>query len=502
MRMPGPKPRHLQTLRSGGKAFEKPLAPSVVVSLLAAHVALSVAFKYSAWVATIHALATFGLALYWGTRPERPELSLLAITYIASCEVLWRMADLPPLLTWEFGKQAVILLIAVAMFRRGSVGRAWAPWAYFFLLLPAAVVTLFSRDLSSSRQLLSADLSGPLAIALCLAFFLGTKVTPVAALNCFLVALAPIVGIAFQCYSGSFGADDIVFGDSSNFDASGGFGPNQVSATLAFGILCLWLCNTSGFLTWRLRIGFIPLALWFAVQSALTFSRTGLYLGALCCLAASWPMFRSLKTILVAFATAATLVLIFVYAVFPAADAFTGGKLSNRFQKVEGGGREDIMLADLKIWAHNPVLGVGVGQSYWERRAFLGHAARSHTEYTRLLAEHGFLGLVAGVVLIAVIFRTGISATGIFARSVSAGCLLFGLLFMVPSATRLVLPAVAFALGVVTLAPRLQGSARFQPMPTRGRSSLLTKRPRPTNVGYGFLRRRPFSIQPLGKVQP
>ena len=62
-------------------------------------------------------------------------------------------------------------------------------------------------------------------------------------------------------------------------------------------------------------------------------------------------------------------------------------------------GREDIARADLEVWFDNPVLGVGPGVAKEYRAATFGRAAAAHTEFTRLLAEHGILGLVALIIL-------------------------------------------------------------------------------------------------------
>src|SRR5690606_392753 len=48
----------------------------------------------------------------------------------------------------------------------------------------------------------------------------------------------------------------------------------------------------------------------------------------------------------------------------------------------------------------NPIFGVGVGKNREERIEMTGIAAASHNEVTRLLAEHGMLGLFALLILV------------------------------------------------------------------------------------------------------
>ena len=70
------------------------------------------------------------------------------------------------------------------------------------------------------------------------------------------------------------------FGRQSNVEASGGFGANQVSALLGMGCIAAFLCLLEGKGRWQLKLLFIGLMLEFAVQSALTFSRAGIYYAA------------------------------------------------------------------------------------------------------------------------------------------------------------------------------------------------------------------------------
>ena len=54
-----------------------------------------------------------------------------------------------------------------------------------------------------------------------------------------------------------------------------------------------------------------------------------------------------------------------------------------------------ILLADLELWARNPILGVGPGMAAWGREEILDARISAHTEFSRLLAEHGLFGAAA-----------------------------------------------------------------------------------------------------------
>src|SRR5690606_31727496 len=87
----------------------------------------------------------------------------------------------------------------------------------------------------------------------------------------------------------------------------------------------------------------------------------------------------------------------------------TGGMIDKRYanQNASGvekesvlTGRERLMETEFQMFLDNPIFGVGVGKNREERIEMTGIAAASHSEVTRLLAEHGMLGLVALLILI------------------------------------------------------------------------------------------------------
>jgi O-antigen ligase len=87
----------------------------------------------------------------------------------------------------------------------------------------------------------------------------------------------------------------------------------------------------------------------------------------------------------------------------------TGGLIENRYanQDARGrekedrlGGREQIAMTELQMFWDNPLLGIGVGKNKEFREEETGIVAASHNEVTRLLAEHGSLGILALLILV------------------------------------------------------------------------------------------------------
>jgi len=197
---------------------------------------------------------------------------------------------------------------------------------------------------------------------------------------------------------------------------------------------------------------FFGLVLEFAMQSALTFSRAGVYYAATSIVTACVLLMRRLRDALQMLAVLVLLFLLAYYVVYPRLDEFTGGALSERFENTHLTGRAQIMDADLKIMAEHPILGIGVGQAMAERaRFFRGFAA--HTEFTRLLSEHGSLGCVAVLLLVIMGVRNVLVAGTNRGRAVAASLVAYSFCFMTGNGMRMVLPSFAFGLAAVTLVP-------------------------------------------------
>jgi len=182
------------------------------------------------------------------------------------------------------------------------------------------------------------------------------------------------------------------FGSGSSLAASGGFGPNQVSAALGFGIvaalLCLWLTPVSR----QARVFLLGAVLLCVAQALLTLSRTGIWLAAIsCCVCRSATRKKSAPSFGIVL-SAVTVGLFCWLLVFPAVEELSGGAVSRRFKETGSTGRADIVKADLQIWARYPVLGVGVGMSRVERIRMKGRPTRLIPSIRVCWLNTGFLG--------------------------------------------------------------------------------------------------------------
>ena len=212
--------------------------------------------------------------------------------------------------------------------------------------------------------------------------------------------------------------DDIQFSLNANFETSGGFGSNQVSTALGLGFFLIFIFWVNQWKLSGFRGGDIILLFGMALQGLLTFSRGGMLGGGIGILIILITLnFNRLKSgfnnRIKRINQYAVLGIVTIIFLFLFANRITGGLLSLRYRGETNAtiaglkektvstlttGRWDIFLADLALWEKYPILGVGVGASQFIRENLNGVAA--HVELSRLMAEHGLLGLLFFAILL------------------------------------------------------------------------------------------------------
>ena len=441
---PGPHPTGV-----GRRVKTSQLSWIAVALFIGLHIPLALLMKFVPALGTLHALLVLAIGIKWAWSGRELVKVAYAGAYITGSEVIWRVVKAS--VFWEYGKYALVLLFVVALVRGRRLRFPILPTLYFLLLIPAALVTVLEVSLSEARNMTSFNLSGPLALAVSVVFFMGLTLSRRQFLRLLVAWIAPIVGMVAIILMG-FATTEVTFGHESSAAASGGFGANQVSALLGMGCVAAFLCVLDNKLRWELKVLFFGLVLEFAMQSALTFSRAGVYYAATSIVTACVLLAKHLRVALQVGVVLVLLSLLGYYVVYPRLDEFTGGALSARFENTHLTGRAEIMDADLKIMAEHPVLGIGVGQAMQERaRFFRGFAA--HTEFTRLLSEHGSLGCVAALLLVIMGIRNVLVTVTNRGRAVAAALVTYSFCFMTGNGMRMVLPSFAFGLAAVTLVP-------------------------------------------------
>jgi O-Antigen ligase len=210
--------------------------------------------------------------------------------------------------------------------------------------------------------------------------------------------------------------------------------------------------------------GLVILTLFLFRQCALTFSRAGLYMATGGILAAAFYLTRDRRSRWKLFVGAAVVLPILFFVVWPRLEALTSGAIATRFGSIQTTGRDTLVVADLKTWVENPVLGAGPGMGRHNRELLYGIGAAAHTEYSRLLAEHGLLGLAALALLVAMAARNLRAAPTRVEKALAAGMLAYSILSMAVDGMRLVATSFAFGIsGARLLLPRRRVAASPEP---------------------------------------
>lgn len=185
---------------------------------------------------------------------------------------------------------------------------------------------------------------------------------------------------------------NIEYGSESNFDASNGMGPVQLSFYLALTAFLFFykFFNESDS---KQKLFYVFQMLLVAGLSALTFSRGGLYfLGAY---TAFYLFFNRHKFSRAKNSTYMAIVFIpMLFFAYSTILNITNNKVVDRFEE-EGTGNRDLLFDyGLQIFQENPAFGVGTSGffEYVSQPRLWGKKSGAHNEFIRSLAEHGILG--------------------------------------------------------------------------------------------------------------
>ncbi|MAT39625.1 MAG: hypothetical protein CL946_08470 [Ectothiorhodospiraceae bacterium] len=385
------------------KTVDVPYSNGKILWYILLHALLATAAHNFPFVATIHAgvVGLYSLYLVFNEKHIGHYLALMG--YIASCEVFWRMtrATIP----WMYAEYLCLFLIIFGLMRiSGSQKTIFLPLYYVALLLPSMVLTFFQYDFGEAREAVAFNLVGPVVLGTGMFVASRFKVPHRYVVKALLLSVFPAIAIAVITILSVY-VEGAAFAavSESNKAASGGYAPNQVSSALSFGIVALLLIMFTSSEYKHARRLFIIIIVVLIAQMILTLSRGGVANLAVF-LVVALPFFISSNTRRVQFLTAVVVAIVVMWAVvLPALDDYTSGAITRRYSDAETTRRTYIMEREIDVFEESPIMGVGPGRAM-EYRFLSGHGyVQSHTEYTRVLAEHGLVGAL-GTILLAITF--------------------------------------------------------------------------------------------------
>lgn len=424
------------------------------IKLMLSHVAIGLSIFIFPFLAKIYAglIVVAGLYFVLKNKNKNNEV-LLAAAYIVGSEAFLRTAHGNPF--HEYGKYFVMLFMGLGIIYNGFPKKTNPFWIYLFLLIPGiiAAITNLKTDI---RTTILFNISGPICLGICALYMYKRKVTYTEVNTIMLTMGMPVVSYAIYLLFKCPLRDLPILATESNFILSGGYAPNQTATILGLGMFVfasrLFLIPSSRKVMLLNTIIFV----YIYYRSLLTFSRGGTVTGIivilvlLCTLLINGRHYKNFNLKIGGF-------LMLLVATFWLTSFQTGGQLWYRYtdknpngaQKSEEiNGRQDIAMKEIILFEKNPLLGVGVGEGKEIRKTDSGKIINTHSEITRILAEHGILGMFSLFILIVTPFilflknRQNIYLISFFA---------FWVLTINHSAMRVAAPAFLYAMALLNI---------------------------------------------------
>ena len=400
------------------------------------------------------AILVFGIYFIIQSKNKQNEALLMA-AYAVSAEIMLRMTG--GAFVNEYGKYLVMLFLFLGMLFSGFSRNALVYWLFLFLLVPSVVLSTVTLDITTDvKKAIVFNISGPVCLGISAIYCYKRELTFQRLLGIITAFSLPLLCLVTYLYFYTPNIQDVVTGTQSNFETSGGFGPNQVSTILGLGIFIFFvqlMLNSSNGILQIINGG---LVLFFAYRGLITFSRGGIYTGvAMILLLLAILYFQANFQTKPKIAGIIVLSFLATLAVWSYSSIKTNGLLDKRYanqdaagreKKSQLSGREILIESELKMFYENPILGVGVGKNKELRKSQTGIDLATHNEMTRMLAEHGTLGIVGLLILVItplylfLVDRQNILALSFF---------VFWLLTINHAAMRLSAPAFIYALSLL-----------------------------------------------------
>lgn len=428
---------------------------SFKASLILIHIALGILLNKFSFLSTYFAFLIIVLGSYAILFKKDPlrKYPLLFISYIVGIEVLLRMTGAK--IFWEFGKYALIYFLILALLRYQRRINFYLPILFYFILLLPSIVFIPMDSFSFFRQNLAFNLSGPFALFLCSTYFYNRSINKQILGEILFSLILPVLTMAVYNFMTMPNLSTYIFVPYSDISTSGGYGPNQVSCMFGLGAVSILIGQVLKLELFPYKyLGLIILVIFFGL-GLITFSRGGMLAALISFLIGiCYYLFNDQSKMQLLLKSlglfGASLIAWFIVL------SVTDGVIQQRygFSNSVGGdnfvldlsGRGLIYEIDFKIFYDYFFKGVGPGQANNLRAAY-GYSGKvsAHTEYSRMLAEHGILGFFS---LICFIFSIYFNLNKYDLNYGKFVKIIFGalaLLTMAHSAMRIAMPSYLFS---------------------------------------------------------
>jgi hypothetical protein len=386
---------------------------------------------------------------------NRNNEALLASAYVVGAEVFLRMTQ--GNFFEQYAKYGVILFLLIGMFYTSFSKKSFVYWLFLLFLVPGVLLSFFTLNFETDiRKAITFNIIGSVTLFFSALYCYDRKVSLSTMLKIVNMLSYPIIGMLVYMFLYTPSIKDVVTNTESNFQTSGGYGPNQVSTILGLGIFLFFtiLLLDASNRTKKIIVSILLLITTF--RGIVTFSRGGIITGILMICILVFLVLLNLKSTnfhkiykLVALVVL-TFIGIWTYSSFQ-----TSGLIDKRYANEDARGREKeskltgretLIESEFEMFFDNPVFGVGVGKNKEYREETTGIEAASHNEISRLFAEHGLFGILALIILLftpVILYLNNKQNVFVFSF------MIFWLLTINHAAMRLAAPAFIYALSLL-----------------------------------------------------
>ena len=381
----------------------------IYLNLILFHAVLGFVVYLFPFVSKIYGYAIFILGVAFIIKKQNKQNeALMVAAYVVGSEVFLRMTGGNPL--YEISKYGVMVFIFMGMYYSGFSKSATPYWIFLLLLVPSIVLTTFVLNFETNiRNAIVFNISGPVCLGVASIYTYRRKIS-LSQMNSIILSMGlPIVTCMVYLTFFTPNIRDVITSTQSNGATSGGFGPNQVATILGLGMF-IFFSRTILESRTKFMLGLnLFIAVNMTYRGMVTFSRGGMITGFLMILLLLLFLYYKsnytgrVKLNYVMVFIGVAMVTTWIYISFQ-----TGGLIDKRYANQDAAGRkkesqftgrEDVALNEINSFLNNPIFGVGVGKGVELRLVETGDGTLSHDEITRMMAEHGSLGIVGLLIL-------------------------------------------------------------------------------------------------------
>lgn len=353
-----------------------------------------------------------GFVIVLRTKNKNNEVLFIA-AYLVGAEVFLRMTG--GNLNNEYVKLMVVFFMLLGMIYSNFSTNAFVYWFFLILLIPGSIITATQTDYDVDvKRALVFNLSGPLCLVISAIYMFKRKISFANLQNMVVVMGLPILTTTVFLFLFNPSVKDVVTGTQSNFETSGGFGPNQVSTILGLGIFVFF---TQLVLFSKSKIEMIingVLLIFISYRGVVTFSRGGIITAVAMIVCLMFFLYKFSNTRgRGKFIVVLSVISLMGAGIWTYSSLQTNGLIEKRYANQDAagrtksdrlGGREEIIDSEIKLFLENPILGIGAGMGKEYRKEIFGSEVATHNEISRMLAEHGIFGIFGLLILFATPF--------------------------------------------------------------------------------------------------